>query len=236
MNSAGETAGVVATQARDTGTYLARYAQEHPIRVAVTVGAMAWWMMRGRDRSDYDGINDTTWDDEDVVYGSDRRSLRDRVGDYASSARNYASAARDTVGEYAAGARETVGSYAVGAREVVGDYASSARTSARRASDRVRGAATTAYSSTGDWISDNPMAAGAIALALGAAIGMSIPRTQAEDRTMGEARDRAWQRASEAARNLKENVTEKVASAAENFTADSLFGTPAARKDPMGHV
>ena len=84
MNSAGETAGAAAARARDTGNYLARYAQEHPIRIAVTAGALAWWMLRGRDR-DYDGINDTSWDDEDVVYGSDRRSLRDRVGDYAST-------------------------------------------------------------------------------------------------------------------------------------------------------
>ena len=236
MNSAGDTAGVVATQARDTGNYLARYAQEHPIRIAVTFGALAWWMLRGRDRLGYDGINDTTWDDEDVVYGSDRRSLRDRVGDYASSARNYASAARDTVGEYAAGAKETVGSYAVGAKEVVGDYAGSARTSAVRASERVRTAANSAYSTTGDWVSDNPMAAGVIALAVGAAIGMSIPRTDAEDRAMGETRDQAWRRASEAARNLKENVTQKVTAAADDFAADSLFGAAAPRNEPLGRA
>ena len=225
MNSAGETAGVVAARARDTGDYLSRYVQDHPIRIAVTVGALTWWMLRGRDQIDYDGAYDTSWEDEDVVYGSNRRSLRDRVGEYASGA-------KDTVGEYAASARETVGSYATSAREAVGDYAESARSSAARAGSRARRAASSAYGSTGDWITDNPMAAGAIALAIGAAIGMSVPRTEAEDRTMGEARDQAWQRASQVARNLKDNVAEKVTNAAENLAADSVFGPPAPTEPP----
>jgi len=237
MNSAGETAGVVAARARDTGDYLSRYVQEHPVRVAVTVGALTWWMLRGRDESDYyDGSNDTSWEDEDVVYGSDRRSLRDRVGDYASGARDYASTARETIGEYAAGARETVGSYAVSAKETVGDYAGAARSTATRASERVRSAANSAYSSTGDWATDNPMAAGAIALAIGAAIGMSFPRTRAEDEAIGPVRDQAWQRASEVARNLKENVTEKVASTAENIAAESLLGRSGSDNETQGRA
>lgn len=217
MSSAGDTAGMVAARAKGAGNYLADYAMEHPIRIAVTVGALTWWMLRGRDRSyDWQGAVDTNWDDAEAVgYSGDNRSLRDRAGEYVSSA-------RETVGEYASSARDTVGSYASSAREAVGDYASSARDSARSAAIRARSAASNAAGSANDWANANPMAAGAIALAIGAAIGASVPRTDFEDGTIGETRDRAWERASQVAQNLKENVTQKVSTAAENLVGESL--------------
>ena len=118
------------------------------------------------------------------------------------------------------GSRDRAGDYASNARETVGEYATSARESARMAAMRARGAASSAAGTMNDWCADNPMAAGAIALAIGAAIGASVPRTEFEDRTLGETRDRAWQKASQAAQNLKENVTQKVSTAAENLVGD----------------
>jgi ElaB/YqjD/DUF883 family membrane-anchored ribosome-binding protein len=243
MYSAREGASVVASRSRDAGTYLADYATAHPIRIAVTIGAVTWWMLRGRDRShQWDGIAETRWDDEspnavglegdyDSAFGgSARRPLREKVGEIASTA-------RETVGEYAATARETVGEYASTARETVGEYASSARTSAQRATARVGGAARSAGSTVDGFARDNPLAAGAIALAIGAAIAMLAPRTELEDTAMGETRDRAWQKASRAAASLKDTVAEKVATAAENLVGESLAkaaeGTPS---DPIGRA
>lgn len=219
MQSAGETAQAVASRARDTGNYLSRYAQEHPVRVALAVGAVTWWMLRNRYASDdYYGANDTSWDDSEAMDYGQRRSLRDRAGEYASTA-------RETVGEYAATARDAAGQYASTAREAVGEYAQSARVSARRAQE-----------ATADWVTDNPMAAGAIALAVGAAIGMSLPSTDYEDRVMGEKRDRAWERASAAARDLKNNVTQKVQSAAETLAVDSVMGPQSSSNEPLGRA
>lgn len=230
MSSASETAHVAATRARDTGNYLARYAQDHPVRIAVAVGALAWWMLRSRDTSDdWYGANDTSWDDSEAMDYGQHRSLSDRVGDYASSARDtvgeYATSARDTVGQYASSARDTVGEYASSARDAVGEYAQSARLRARRAGE-----------ATSDWVTTNPMAAGAIALAVGAAIGMSLPRSEYEDRMMGETRDRAWDRASSTVQNLKENVTQKVQSVAENIVADSVAGPNTTANGSMGRA
>lgn len=216
MSSAGDTAGMVAARARSTGNYLADYAMEHPLHVAVTVGALTWWMLRGRDRSyDWEGAADTNWDDAEAMAYDETRSLRDRAGEYVSSA-------RETVGEYAASARDTVGAYASSARDKAGEYASSARQTAGEYASSAASRARSAASSTNDWVSENPMAAGAIALAIGAAIGMSVPRTELEDCTMGETRDRAIDRASQMAKNLKDNVTQKVSTAAENLVGESL--------------
>ena len=237
MKSAGETAHMAADQARGIGSHLSWYAREHPVRMALTVGAVTWWMLRGRgtSRVDWQGAMDTSWDDDTAYAPQD--SVGAKVGEYAANA-------RETVGEYAASARETVGEYAATARETVGEYAESARESARRASERARIAASNASvqaqrrlqqasSATTDWVSENPVAAGAIALAVGVAIGLSVPRTELEDRTMGEARDTAWEKASRVARDLRENVTQKVESVAETLVSDAVAGTtPSSTPDP----
>jgi ElaB/YqjD/DUF883 family membrane-anchored ribosome-binding protein len=49
MQSAGETAATVAYQARGAGDSLASYVRQHPLQVAVAVGAFTWWMLRSRE-------------------------------------------------------------------------------------------------------------------------------------------------------------------------------------------
>ncbi len=76
MNSAGETAATVAYQARGAGDQLASYAQEHPVQVAVTVGAFTWWMLRSREESnDWYGTADTSWDDDEYGHWSRRCAI-----------------------------------------------------------------------------------------------------------------------------------------------------------------
>lgn len=214
MSSASEKASEMATRARGAGNYMADYAMDHPIRIAIAVGAVTWWALRGRSSSysEFYGDADTNWDDAEAMAPGDR-SLRDKVGEYASSA-------RDTAAEYATSARQAVGEYADSARE-------SARSAAARASRAARSAATT----TNDWVTENPMAAGAIALAVGAAIGLSVRRTEFENTTMGQTRDRAWERGKQLAQNLKANVGEKVATATENIVGESI--TQAATTPPI---
>lgn len=242
MHSAGETAHTVATRARGAGDHLAAYAAAHPLRIAFVVGAVTWWMLRGRERSfDWEGVSDTSWHDDGEYTYDERRSLRDKVGEYASTARetvgSYAATARDTVGEYASTARDTVGQVASTARETAGEYAQSARQGAQRATERVRSAAGTATNTVDDWASENPLAAGLIAAAVGAAIGLSVPRSEVEDRALGQARDAAWQRASRVAADIKENVSTKVADAAENFVDTNILGTNKnSTSEPMGHA
>jgi len=246
MSSAGEKASVAATRARGAGEYLTDYAKAHPIRIAITIGAVAaFWVMRSRNQSDmwYDGSAATeSWDDTDS-YGNGR-SLRSRVGEYAGKAGEYASTAKQAAGEYASTAKQAVGEYASSARQAAGEYASSAaqtageyaaaaRENARYASQRARAAA----ASTNDWVSENPVAAGAIALAVGAAVAMMLPQSELENRAMGGTRDQAWERARRAASNLTDNVTRKVESVAENLVGDSLKGTDnGSPSEPLGRA
>ena len=225
MYSAGETATLVADQTKYAGRSLADYVRMHPVQIALLTGGVTWWLLRDRYTSDdWEGASEGWQDSQGYSEGysyEEERPLTDKVGEYAASA-------KDTVGEYASSARETVG-----------EYAASARSTARRASARVRSAASTASvkardgwqtasTSVDDWVHEYPLAAGAIAVAVGAAIGLSAPSTEFENRTMGERRDQALERARVAARDIKENVAQKVQDVTESAidAANAASSTP----------
>src|SRR6185436_9320990 len=101
MSSASESAYRGAQRARGYGNHLAWYAKEHPIRMAITAGVVTWLCMRNRGSSSeqYFGASDTSWDRDESLPAEP--SLRDRVSDAASTA-------KQTVGEYASTAKQAV--------------------------------------------------------------------------------------------------------------------------------
>ena len=227
MHSAGETATMVADQTKYAGRTAAGYVRTHPVQMAILAGGVTWWLLRGRDRSDEwegasEGWSDTGYrSDIDSAYGEDR-SLREKVGEYAATA-------RDTVGGYAASARETVSEAAEAARcramKASERVSSAAQTASVRAQETWRSAST----SVDSWVHEYPLAAGAIAVAVGAAVGLSVPSTEIEDRALGEKRDQAIERARIAARQVKDNVTQKVTDVAESVL-DVTGATPTGSK------
>lgn len=235
MSSASETAYGAAETARGYGNHLAWYAKEHPIRIAITAGVIAWWVLRGRGRSSSEqwyGASDTSWDNDG--YDSTEPSLRNRARNAASSVGEYASSARQAVGDYASSARETAGEYASTARDTVTEYAATAASSARSASRKVATAASSTASATSDWAYENPLAAGAVAVAVGAAVGLAIRATEYEDRTIGATRDQAMEKAKAVANNLRQNVTDKVSEYAETVVGESI--AKASAEPPMGQA
>jgi hypothetical protein len=53
---------------------------------------------------------------------------------------------------------------------------------------------------------------------------------------MGETRDRAWDKATQMAKNLKDNVGQKVATAAENIVGDTVKTAATTTPEPMGRA
>jgi ElaB/YqjD/DUF883 family membrane-anchored ribosome-binding protein len=210
MHSAGETATMVADQTKYASRNMADYVRMHPVQMALIAGGITWWLLRSRDTSrDWEGASEG-WQDgqgygEDYSY-NEGQPLTAKVGEYASTA-----------------------------RETVGEYASTAASGARRAGERVRSAAGNARvrtreswqrasTSMNDWTHEYPLAAGAIAVAFGAAVGLSAPATEVENRYLGEKRDQAMERARAAAMELKEDVTRKVQNVKETVidTANAI--------------
>jgi ElaB/YqjD/DUF883 family membrane-anchored ribosome-binding protein len=206
MHSAGETATIVADQTRYASRSVADYVRMHPVQMALIAGGITWWLLRNRTTSDdwmgaSEGWQDGQGYDEGFSAGystsETSRPLTEKVGEVASNA---------------------------GA--AVSEYASSAASGVRNGGRRVATATTNAASSArygisragmtaDEWVHEYPLAAGAIAVALGAAIGMSAPATEWENRTMGEKRDLAMERARAAARDLKQTASEKLQNVAD---------------------
>ncbi|MEO8572445.1 MAG: DUF3618 domain-containing protein [Pyrinomonadaceae bacterium] len=119
----------------------------------------------------------------------------------------------------------------------------SVKDSAGSAVDSVTGAVTNAYSGAGDianraynrvgeygevaqdkydeYLQDNPLALGALAVAVGAAVGFAIPSTRYEGRLMGEARETLMERASEAAGSLVDKAKQVASEAGQTIKEET---------------
>jgi len=112
--------------------------------------------------------------------------------------------ASDTTGQLVQGAADAAGHLAHQAQDAVGSAAHSARDQAMRVE---RGLEATLQS--------NPLALGAVAVAVGAAVGYSLPRTRREDELMGEVRDRLFHGAADMAHDAATSLQHLTSDAGE---------------------
>jgi gas vesicle protein len=102
---------------------------------------------------------------------------------------------QETVGNVVSQAQETASSVANQTQEAVGYVADQAQYQAQRLEDRFQRA-----------LQQNPLGVGAVALAIGTAVGFSLPQTERENELLGEARDSLIDRAQEVAQDTLEKV------------------------------
>jgi len=142
------------------------------------------------------------------------------------------SGAKDKVSDTAHDLQEKAGDLADTAKAKVSDLADTAKTKASDTAQLVqtkasefghaaKSGATTAVTSTKDFVVENPLAAGAIALLAGAVIGLALPSTPVENKYLGDYRDRLADQANEKATDLLGKV-QNVAGEALNVAKSSL--------------
>lgn len=135
-------------------------------------------------------------------------SAREKVSGIAEGVTGVAGSAYGTVADAASstygGIANSASSAYTGAREL-----------AHQAYDKVGEYGTTAQEQYNHHIEENPLAVGAVALALGAAVGFAIPSTRYEGELMGEARENLMQKAQDSAGLLVERVKEVASEAGE---------------------
>ena len=128
----------------------------------------------------------------DWTSGGDASSTGDRVKNAVSSA---ADRARDAVSEAGDRARGMVSGAGQRARSVVDDVGARTKNYASRASSQMTDASRRAGSQLSYWMDHNPLAVGAAAMVIGAAVGMALPESRREQELMGDTRDRLFDRA-----------------------------------------
>ena len=133
-----------------------------------------------------------------------------------------AGSAVDTVTEKTNAAYESVSGAVGRAYEGAGDVAHRAYDRAgdvaHRAYDRMGEYGTLAQDKYDEYMESNPLAVGAVAMALGAAVGLAIPSTQYEGKLMGEARDNLLERTQDAVGSMVDKAKQAASEAGETFT------------------
>jgi ElaB/YqjD/DUF883 family membrane-anchored ribosome-binding protein len=177
--------------------------RDNPIPVTLVGVGLAWLMMRGnapRERPTETG-----------------ESLAGRASDMAASARERTS---ETVGSMRHKASETAGSLRNKASQTLssvrGRY-DAARSRAGELGQSARTQMERARSGYDRMVSEQPLALGAIGLAIGAVIAAAAPRTRQEDEWMGPASDRVTRKARE--------LAEEGLGAAQHAATTAVAGT-----------
>jgi hypothetical protein len=174
----------------------------------------------GADYEDEEGVRDTR-DNRSAGVVSEGRDFAHRAGskvsgaaeDLVENARDKFGNVRDAAGRYVEGARDVAGRYAGEARDVAGRLAHDARDRAGHWVEEGRSTVIRAERGIEHVFEDNPLAIGAVAFAVGAAVGLALPTTTVEDRVFGQAKDRLLESAEGAARGALKTAEEKATQA-----------------------
>ena len=189
------------TSAKGFGSTLIETVKSNPVPAALAGLGLGWLFMSGRQNSgvnrDYSGTNSANWQGyspgtggkySGAGYSYSGQAGHSSVGDRLSSAQDkvgdLTGQAQDKAANVAGQVQDTAGQVAGQVQDTAGQFADTAQQGAQRAQGAFQQA-----------LHSNPLAVGAAAIAVGAAIGLSIPETERENQLLGETRDGVVQQA-----------------------------------------
>jgi ElaB/YqjD/DUF883 family membrane-anchored ribosome-binding protein len=215
----------------ETGRDLAHTIRENPIPAAMIAAGIGWLLIgrnRGREsRREFNYWRDNSVDEFPLSgdYDDEQRSAmgtgRGVAGRVASGAQQMAHGVADKASDLAERAQETGQRVAERARDATQRVSETARDATERVTETARDARqrvarqarSVAYRAE-DQYDRNPIAVGAFAVAMGMAVGFSLPTTDKEAELMGEKRDELMEKARDKiaeTRDKVENVVDRAA-------------------------
>jgi ElaB/YqjD/DUF883 family membrane-anchored ribosome-binding protein len=174
--------------AREAGSGFVERIKQNPVPAAMVGIGLGWLLMSGREESS--GRQRF----QDGPYYYERSGGRPYPAYYEESSGSSVGQGR-TTGEAASQARDRAGQVTGQAQERASQLGSQAQDQAQRAKGGFQ-----------QMLQENPLAVGALAVGLGAAVGFSFPETAKEHQVMGEARDSLVERGKERAQDVKERA------------------------------
>ncbi len=207
-------------------TEAGKYARKNPfplVLIGLGVGLLAYELSGKKRRPAY-------------RYASENDTNQEfRGGKLSSSVSKTLKSATGKIGDTASGAYESVSNVTGNALNTVSDKASSAyegvTSAASNAYSSVSEFAGNTYEKVGDYsvqareqydyyIEEKPLAVGAVALAIGAAVGLSIPSTRYEGEMFGEYRQQLLDKAQTAAGDLVDRAKEVASEAQKTISSE----------------
>jgi ElaB/YqjD/DUF883 family membrane-anchored ribosome-binding protein len=235
------------------GNRFANVVRDNPVPIALTTIGIGWWMWNQRTGSrqvtygsGYPANTfDSTWDNR-TGYGAagaeagTYRRFDSEKGVWVGGEEGEGTSERvkHAVSDASDRARETLSSATDRARETMEDVSGRTRRAASRAQQQISQYSRQAKSQLEYWMEENPLAVGAVAMAVGAAVGLALPETRREQELMGDARDRVVNNAKSMANTAVDRATE----AAQNIVgsakgaADTTSSTANSAQDAISRA
>lgn len=189
-------------------------------------------------------------------YGRGYEYEDDREGGLANRVGNVASDVQDRVGSAASDVQDRAGEMVSKASDRLSDAASRVSDTTSQVQDRAGDLAGQVRGNMDEWadgaqerfyearsqyerfVDETPLAVGAVALALGVAVGMVLPGTPHEDRMLGPTRDRLMDQAQDVAHDAVQKVQRVVdevqTTAKDEAQKQGLMGQPDASSSSQG--
>ena len=146
---------------------------------------------------------------------------KDKAADLSSTAKDKAADVQAKVSETAAQAKDKASELASTAKDKASDVVGTVGAKASQLGVAAKGQGQQAVSSVDSFVHENPLAAGAIALVVGAAVGLALPGTSKENQLIGPTRDRLVDQAGAQAQEMVGKV-QNVAEAALSTAKDNI--------------
>ncbi len=204
--------------AREAGSSVVDTIKNNPVPAALTgagIVGLGWLVASGSSGSSSrrGSSGRQSLDQGPYYYGSSERSYPTYYEGGEFERREYEGSS-----EEGSSGREQAQQRANQAREKAGQVGGQFQGRASEAGDQAQQQAQRAKSGFQQMLQENPLALGALAVGLGAAVGFAAPRTSKEDEVMGETRDNLVERGKQSARETRERaqrVAEEARSSAE---------------------
>lgn len=189
--------------AQGVGTSIVDTIQRNPVPAAAVALGAAWLFLKNQDENKAHR-QDTSRYNDDYGYYSDETTgeyegktngMADQVKEKMEQVKEKAGEMGETVSHALHTAKDRASEVTHQAKEKVEEFRSQAMEQARMAGDCFQRS-----------LNDNPLPMGALALGIGAAIGLMIPETEREHKIMGKTRDRLVDQAQDRAQNLADRV------------------------------
>lgn len=212
--------------AQEFASNLRDQVSRNPLPVTLVGLGVAWLMMSTRQPGDgTSGVHSSLRDLQERT-----SDTMHRVAGTAHAAGEHASDTMHRMAGAAHAAGERLSESAHAARDRIAHAASGTRERARQFSEGAHRQYERARSGY-QHLREQPLALGAVGIAVGALLAAALPRTRQEDVVLGEARDRLAERASEFGREQLAKA-ERVASAAGQAAAEEAQRAAASGSEP----
>lgn len=195
-------------KAQEAGSGIVDTIRQNPLPATLAGIGLGWLFVSARKQSsNRPPYRDVAYRDAAYVEGYPPTYGYPPEGEGGSSVGQAAERARDRVGETAGRAQDKAGELASRTQDGASQLGNQAQYQARRASEGFQRV-----------LQENPLTVGALAVGVGAAIGLAIPETSKEHEVMGEARDNLVDKAQEKVQETQQKaqrVAEEAQSAAQ---------------------